>query len=83
MNEPYSQGRENGTDTNQASEDTHKTLNGWCCACEADQAFMEAEIERQVKSKLAAIYRQHYEAIDKAPELLSVFEDKLKERDDE
>jgi len=32
-----------------ADEYGHNTLNGWCCACEADQAFMEAEIERRVK----------------------------------
>ena len=28
---------------------SHKTVDGWCCACEADQAFMEAEIEARVK----------------------------------
>ena len=26
----------------------HNTVDGWCCACEADQAFMGAEIERAV-----------------------------------
>ena len=28
---------------------SHNTVDGWCCACEADQAFMEAEIEARVK----------------------------------
>lgn len=28
---------------------SHNTADGWCCACEADQAFMEAEIEARVK----------------------------------
>lgn len=32
-----------------ADEYGHETVNGWCCACEADQAFMEAEIERRSK----------------------------------
>lgn len=31
---------------------SHDTIDGWCCACDADQAFMEAEIERRVKAEL-------------------------------
>jgi len=27
---------------------SHNTASGWCCACEADQAFMENEIERRI-----------------------------------
>ena len=29
----------------------HKTVDGWCCACEADQAFMESEIEKRARIK--------------------------------
>lgn len=29
---------------------SHNTASGWCCACEADQAFMENEIERRIAS---------------------------------
>jgi hypothetical protein len=29
----------------------HKTVDGWCCACDADQAFMEAEIENRIAAK--------------------------------
>ena len=28
---------------------SHNTVDGWCCACDADQAFMEAEIQERVK----------------------------------
>lgn len=28
---------------------SHKTADGWCCACEADQAWLNAEIERRVE----------------------------------
>jgi len=29
----------------------HKTVDGWCCACDADQAFMESEIEKKARIK--------------------------------
>jgi hypothetical protein len=28
---------------------SHNTAEGWCCACDADQAFMEKEIEERVE----------------------------------
>lgn len=29
----------------------HATLDGWCCGCDADQAFMESDIKRQVSEQ--------------------------------
>jgi len=34
----------------------HKTADGWCCACGADQAFMQAEIDRAVQKALHKVY---------------------------
>jgi len=36
----------------------HKSADGWCCACEADQAFMQAEItkaQEQLLDELDAV----------------------------
>ena len=39
----------------------HTTSYGWCCACEADQAFLEAEIEKRVTDRLAKLTKQEGE----------------------
>jgi len=38
-----------------ADEYGHTTIDDWCCACEADQAFMEDEIERRVADRIQSL----------------------------
>lgn len=33
----------------------HNSAEGWCCACEADQAFMESEILQQVTKGIESL----------------------------
>ena len=35
-----------------ADEYGHVTADGWCCACDADMAFLEAELERRLSQRL-------------------------------
>ena len=46
---------------------SHKTVDGWCCACEADQAFMEAEIEARVKEAERLARMSELEMFKKVP----------------
>lgn len=38
---------------------SHKTIDGWCCACEADQAFLEDEIRLARFDEIGAVQSQH------------------------
>jgi hypothetical protein len=46
---------------------SHNTVDGWCCACEADQAFMEAEIEARVKEAERLARMSELEMFKKVP----------------
>jgi hypothetical protein len=50
----------------------HDTVNGWCCACEADIALMETEIAKEGSVAEIEARLDELEALDRKAEIVGM-----------